>query len=57
MIPLTLPDDLLTDIYSENAIRLFRGVPRPMDHNMAYAACKYIAEQRWDELNEIGKKT
>lgn len=54
--PINLQDNLLADIYYNNAKRLLGGEPKQVDRQKAYAACKYIAENRFDELNEVGKE-
>lgn len=54
--PLHLSDTLLADIYSNNVKRLLSCNPKPVDRQKAYAACRDIADRRWDELNEIGKE-
>lgn len=54
--PLHLDDALLADIYNHNARRLLQNEPKPVNRQMAYAACCEIADHRWEELNEIGRE-
>ena len=54
--PLKLPDKVLSDICFQNARRLLAHDPNPVDREKAFAACKYIAQHRYHELNEIGKE-
>lgn len=56
ILPFHFPADILTDIYCNNAKHLLGGEPKHVDRQKAYAACKYIAENRMGELNEIGKE-
>ena len=53
--PLDLPEDVLTDIYSENAKRLLGRTPKPVNRKKIYEYCLDITENHLDELNEIGK--
>ena len=54
--PIHLPEELLADLYGENARRLLTEEPTPVNRQMAFEACKYIAENRLHELSEIGKE-
>lgn len=55
-LPFNLPQEVLEDIYVGNAERISSETPKPVNRKKAYEYCKDIAENYWDELNDIGKE-
>ena len=55
VFPIHLPQDVLQDIYCNNAHRLTGNVPKPVDRQLAYQHCCYIRDNLIDQLGEMGK--
>ncbi len=55
-VPIHLPNEMLKDIYVNNAERFSSVNPKPVNRKMAYDYCMEIAEKYGDTLTDIGKE-
>ena len=54
--PIHLPEDVLEDIYCNNAKRLLGNEPKSINRQKVYQHCLYIQNNFMDKLTEIGKE-
>ena len=53
LCPMNLSEDILRDIYSNNAIRVSSSTPKPINRAKAYELCKKMEKECWDRLDNI----
>ncbi len=54
--PVSLPEEVLADIYGGNVKRLLGEKPKKVNRQKVYEYCVDIAENHIDELNDIGRQ-
>lgn len=56
IVPNPLPREALDNIYWNNVHRLMGENPKPVNREMAYEYCLYLAKDHADELTQLGKE-